>query len=99
MATNFLRFCRAGSVNWMAFVGGVSGVGCAVGRIYTGFGEGASGSGLFVAWAVDFWEFSISSFPLLSSVSIGEVSSFLCLHCSSTVVSIRHSSSGFTSSW
>ena len=54
MATNFLRFCRASSVNWMAFAGGVSGVGCAVGRIYTGFGEGASSSGLFVAWAVDF---------------------------------------------
>ena len=39
MATNFLRFCRAGSVNGMAFAGGVSGVGCAVGRIYTGFGQ------------------------------------------------------------
>ena len=57
MATDFLRFCRAGSVNWMAFVGGVSGVGCVVVRIYTGFGEGASGSGLFVAWALDFWGF------------------------------------------
>ena len=45
MATNFQRFCRAGSVNWMAFAGGVSGVGCAVGRIYTRFGECASGSG------------------------------------------------------
>ena len=50
MATNFLRFCRAGSVNGMAFSGGVSGVGCVVGRIYTGFGsrEGTSGSGLLL---------------------------------------------------
>ena len=69
------------------------------GKIYTKSGEGASGSGLLVAWAVDFWGSSFSSFPLPSSVSIGEVSSFFCLHCSSTVVSIYHSSSGFTSSW
>ena len=45
MATNFLRFCWADSVNWMAFAGGVSGVGCDVGRIYTGFGEGSSCNG------------------------------------------------------
>ena len=78
MTTHFLRFCRAGSVNGMAFAGGVSGVGCAIGRIYTGFRsrEGTSGSGLFVALAVDFWGFYISSFPLPSSVSIREVSSF-----------------------
>ena len=69
-----------------------------MGKIYTELGEGASGSGLFVAWAVDFWGSSISSFPLPSTVSIREVSSFCCLHCSSTVVSIRPSSSGFTSS-
>ena len=49
LATNFLRFCRAGSVNGMTFAEGVSGVCCAVGRIYTGFGsrEGTSGIGLF----------------------------------------------------
>ena len=100
MATNFLRFCRADSVSGMAFAGDVSGVGCAVGRIYTRFGsrEGTSGSGLFVAWAVDFWGSSISSFPLPSSVNIGEVSSFCFLYCSSTVVSIRHSFFGFSSS-
>ena len=55
---------------------GALGVGCAAGMVYTRSGEGASGSGLFVAWVVDFWGFSISSFPLPSSVSIGEVSSF-----------------------
>ena len=38
MAANFLRFCRAGSVDGMAFAVGVSGVKCAVGegRICTG---------------------------------------------------------------
>ena len=37
MTTSFLRFCRAGSVDGMAFVVGVSGVECAVGegRIYS----------------------------------------------------------------
>ena len=105
MATNFLKFC-VGSKGGMAFVVGAlgvdcaAGVGCAAGRIYTSSEEGASGSGLLVAWAVDFWGSSISSFPLPSSVSIGEVFCFLfCLHCSSTAVLIRHSSSGFTSSW
>ena len=40
MATNFLRFCRADSVNGMAFAGGVSGVACGagVGRMLTGCG-------------------------------------------------------------
>ena len=54
MAANFLRFCRAGSVDWMAFVVGVSSVECVVGegRICTGSGEGAAGSGLLMAWAV-----------------------------------------------
>ena len=53
MATTFLRFCRAGN-DGVAFSGGVSGVGCAVGRIYTGFGsrEGTSGSGLLLGGAV-----------------------------------------------
>ena len=58
MASSFLRFCRAGNVDGMAFASaagaGSSGKGCAVGRVYTRSREGASGSGLFVAWAVDF---------------------------------------------
>ena len=47
MATNFLMFCRAGSVNGMAFALGVSGVACdaSVDRMLTG-------SGLFLGWAV-----------------------------------------------
>ena len=51
MVANFLRFCRAGSVDWMAFVVGVSGVECVVGegRICTGSGEGVVDSGLLVA--------------------------------------------------
>ena len=47
VATNFLRFCRAGSVNGMAFAGGVSGVACGA-----GVGRMLSGSGLFLGWAV-----------------------------------------------
>ena len=62
----------------MAFVVGVLGVGCVAGegRIYSWPVEGATGSGHFMAWVVDFWGFSISSFQLPSSVNIGEVSSF-----------------------
>ena len=54
MADNFLRFCRANSVDGMAFAVGVSGVECAAseGRICTRSGEGVAGSGLLVAWAV-----------------------------------------------
>ena len=54
MATSFLRFCKAGSVDGMAFAVGVSGVECAAseGRMCTGSREGAAGSGLLVAWAV-----------------------------------------------
>ena len=58
MATNFLRFCSIGSGDGMAFASaagaGSPGKGYAAGRVYTRSGEGASGSGLFVAWAVDF---------------------------------------------
>ena len=75
MATNFLKFCSIGSGDGMAFASAVgassSGKGCAAGRVYTRSGKGDSGSGLFFAWAVDFWGSSISSFPLPSSVSIG----------------------------
>ena len=47
MATNVLKFCRAGIENWVAFVVGVSGVACGsnVGRMLTG-------SGLFLGWAM-----------------------------------------------
>ena len=58
MATNFLKFCSIGSGDGMAFASatgaGSSGKGCVVGSVYTRSGEGASGNGLFVAWAVDF---------------------------------------------
>ena len=105
MATNFFKY-GTGSADGRAsaFGAGASGVnctagvGCTAGRVYTGSREDAAGSGLFLGWAVDFWGSSISSVPLPSLVSSGEVSSFYCLHCSSTMVSIRHSSSGFTSS-
>ena len=53
MATNLLKFYMAGS-DGLALALGASGVGCAsgVGRIYTWSVEGATGSGLLVAWAV-----------------------------------------------
>ena len=69
-------FCKTTSAIDVAFPVGPPGVGCATGRVYTRSREGASCSGLFMAWAKDFWSFYISSFPLPSSVSIGEVSSF-----------------------
>ena len=112
MATNFLNFCRTGSAIDVAFVVGVLGVDyvASVGKMYTWSMEGATGSGLLVAWAVavgfnsmgnDFetssWGSSTISFPLLSSVSNGEIASSCILYCSSIVVSIRHSFSGFSS--
>ena len=54
MATNLLKFFSMGS-DGVAFLVGASGIGCAAGRVYTWSGESASGSGLFMAWAVDFW--------------------------------------------
>ena len=38
MATNFLKFCRAGSAIGVAFSVGASGVGCAIGRVYSSSG-------------------------------------------------------------
>ena len=93
----------------MALAVGVLGVECAasVGRMCIRPGEGAAGSGLLVAWAVTlgfnfvgsgliiiFWGSSIASFPQPFSVINGEIASFCYLHCCSTVVSIRHSSTG-----
>ena len=48
MATNVLKFCRAGIANWVAFVVGVLGVDCVA-------GEGSMGTrrGLFLGLAVD----------------------------------------------
>ena len=91
MPTNFLNFCRTGSAIDVAFPVGAPGVGCAAGegRIYTCSVEGVIGNALLVAWAVavgfnsmgngfetSSLGSSTASFPLPSSVSIGEVSSF-----------------------
>ena len=115
MATNFLQFCTSGANGLaLALAAGASGIDyvVGVGRIYTGSVEGVVGNGLLVASAValefnfvgsglriGFWGSSTTSFPLPSSVSNGEIASFCCLQCSSIVVSIRHSSSGFSSFW
>ena len=48
------------------------GVNCVVGRVYTGSGDG---SGLLVAWVMGFWGSSLASFPLLSSLNKGRISS------------------------
>ena len=76
MAANFLRFCRAGNVDGMAFAVGVSGVEYAAGegRMYTWL---VQGSGLLVAWAVGFWGSSPASFPLPSSLIKESIYSFL----------------------
>ena len=68
MATNFLKLFKTGSAR-LALVVGASEVGCGAGRIYTW----SVGSGHFMAWAVDVWDFSISSFPLPASANIREV--------------------------
>ena len=47
VATNFLRFCRARSVNRMAFAVGVSDVSCDA-----GVGKMLTGSRLFLGWVV-----------------------------------------------
>ena len=47
MATNVLKFCRAGIANWVAFVVGVLGVDCAAGE-----GSMCTGRGLFLGLAV-----------------------------------------------
>ena len=53
--TNFLKYCTGSADGIDSALGaGASGVNCAAGMIYTRSREGASGSGLFVAWAVDF---------------------------------------------
>ena len=52
--------------------GVAAGVGFAVGRVYTGSRDG---SGLLVAWVVGFWGSSLASFPLLSSLNKGRISS------------------------
>ena len=70
VATNLLKFCRACSVDGMAFVVGVSGVECAagVGRICTWSVEGRC--------KLCFWSSSSVSLSLPSLINIREVSSF-----------------------
>ena len=53
MATNLLKFFSIGS-DGVAFLVGALGIGYAAGMVYTWSGESAYGSGLFMAWAVDF---------------------------------------------
>ena len=47
MATNVLKFCRAGIANWVAFVVSVLGVDCAAGE-----GSMCTGRGLFLGLAM-----------------------------------------------
>ena len=54
MATNFLNLCRTGSAIDVAFPVSAPGFECGAGegRIYTWSVEGATSSGLLVAWAM-----------------------------------------------
>ena len=52
--------------------GAAAGVGFVVGRVYNGSRDG---SGLLVAWVVGFLGSSLASFPLLSSLNKGRISS------------------------
>ena len=93
MATSLLKFCMVGN-DGLALSLGASGVGHAsgVGRIYTWSVEGATGSGLLVAWAVavgfnyvgngfktSFLGSSTSSFILPSLLIKGKISSWFSL--------------------
>ena len=83
MATNVLKFCRAGIANGVAFVVGVSGVWYAsgVGKVYTWSVEGATSSGLLVGngFKTCSWGSSTVFCPLSSSVIKGRISSFFSL--------------------
>ena len=52
MTTSFLRFCRAGNVDGMAFAVGAAGVNCVAGKVYIRSGEDDAGSGLSLSWAM-----------------------------------------------
>ena len=93
VATNLLKFCMVDS-DGLTFLVGASGVGCAacVGKMYTWSVEGATGSGLLVAWAVavgfnyvengfetSSWGSSTISSPLPSLVIKGRISSWFSL--------------------
>ena len=141
-ATNLLKLLSQSSANWVAVGVGVFGVDCAAGdvRMYTSSVEGATGSGLLVAWAVavgfnfmgiglrvSFCGSFAASIPMPSSVIKALICSFVrgkkvtpmfedsdnpsttstkssiissctCYSkCFSTMVSLRHSSSGLSS--
>ena len=51
MATNLLKFFSMGS-DGVTFLVDALGIGCPVGRVYTWSNEGATGSGLFLSWAM-----------------------------------------------
>ena len=51
VATNFLKFFSIGS-DGVAFMVGALGVNCAGGRVYTGSREDATGTVLFLGWAM-----------------------------------------------
>ena len=69
--TNFLKFCKAGNANWVAFMVCVSGFECAVGvgKIYT---ESIGGKGKLCSGCS-----STTSFSLPSLVNKGRISSSL----------------------
>ena len=66
MATNFLKFYRAGSAIGVAFPMGALGVGCAAGRVHT---ESLGGKGKLCSW----WS-STAPFPLPSLLNKGRIS-------------------------
>ena len=68
MVTNLLKFCTGSDG---ALGAGDAGFGFAV-----GMGNMYTGSGLFWGWSVDFWGSYPASFPLLSSLNKGRISSY-----------------------
>ena len=87
MATSFLNFCMADSGLDLALGAAGFEFAAGAGSMYTWSSEGATGSRLFWGWSVDFLGSSPGSFPLLSSLNKGRISSsffhgpYITLNC------------------
>ena len=89
--------CSDGLDLWLGAGAGCVDFAVGVGSMYTWSSEGATGSGLFWGWSVDFLGSSPGSFPLLSSLNKGRISSsffhgpYITLNCGASCSSLGSS--------